>query len=172
MRRTLDEAGLNRLALAYVGRYATTQKKLSDYLMRKVRESDWADEHPPPISNIVNRMVTLNYVDDAAFAAMKGESLTRRGYGPLRVKMALRNAGIGSNDASDAQERADDAALESALAYAKKRKIGPFSVINTTDPKLKAKALASMCRAGHSYEVAARIVGCPPGAMEDDNRCD
>jgi regulatory protein len=154
----LNKAALDRLAIIYVGRYATTRKKLSDYLSRKVRERGWNDEEIPPIAAIVERMVALNYVNDEAFARMRAEGLTRRGYGPSRVALALRHAGINDEDAHDAKANSEAAAYESALAFAKRRRIGPFVRTPTSDQTQRNKALAAMCRAGHSYEIAQQIL--------------
>ncbi|KTW08260.1 RecX family transcriptional regulator, partial [Sphingomonas sanguinis] len=38
---------LERLALRYVERFATTEGKLVDYLTRKLRERGWAGEGAP-----------------------------------------------------------------------------------------------------------------------------
>ena len=37
----LDAAALERLALRYVERFATTRGRLTDYLTRKIRERGW-----------------------------------------------------------------------------------------------------------------------------------
>ena len=42
-RPPLNGETLNELALAYVGRFATTRAKLRSYLTRKVRERGWYD---------------------------------------------------------------------------------------------------------------------------------
>ena len=41
-RPPLDQEGLERLALFYAGRYATTRAKLRTYLKRKVAERGWS----------------------------------------------------------------------------------------------------------------------------------
>ncbi|HYZ48955.1 MAG TPA: RecX family transcriptional regulator, partial [Sphingomonas sp.] len=40
----LDAPALERFALRYVERYATTRARLADYLSRKLRERGWAGE--------------------------------------------------------------------------------------------------------------------------------
>ena len=87
----LDAAALERLALRYVERYATTRAKLAAYLARKLRERGSADAMPD-IEGLVERFANLGYVDDRAFgemraAAMEGdlpwiERLLARGVAP------------------------------------------------------------------------------------------
>ncbi len=166
----LDAAALDRLAITYVGRYATTGKRLSDYLLRKVRESGWNGDGAPPVAAIVERMIALSYIDDEAFARMKADALGRRGYGPLRVKMALRHAGVGEDDARGAHDSAEKTAFDSAVSFAKKRKFGPFSGGKAFDQAARTKAMAAMCRAGHSYEMASRVLrldGVPEDGWDD-----
>ena len=64
----LDPARLERLALRYVERFATTRAKLRRYLERKLRERGWGADAAPDTAALVERMAALGYVDDAAFA--------------------------------------------------------------------------------------------------------
>jgi regulatory protein len=165
----LDRAALERLALAYVSRYATTRKKLSDYLTRKIRTSGWAGDGAPPVDAIVARMAELRYIDDEAFARMRAEGLTRRGYGPQRVTLALRHAGITDEDASAAKTQSNADAEAAAYAFARRRKLGPFAISSANDPAADRKAIAAMCRAGHSYEIARKILSAPVDFVQDED---
>src|SRR3954463_3793690 len=98
-RPPLDEEGLERLALFYAGRYATTRARLDSYLRRKLRERGWEGSGEPPVAQVTERFAELGYVDDRAFAAGRAASLARRGYGERRVVQALRAAGIEEADA-------------------------------------------------------------------------
>src|SRR3546814_5926658 len=114
-RPPLDEEALERIALFYVGRYASTRAKLRTYLVRKVRERGWHDGGEPPVDSLVERISSLGYVDDAAFAASRAASLSRRGYGQRRVDQALTAAGIEEADAAPAKEQARAGAMAAAL---------------------------------------------------------
>ncbi|MET0270726.1 MAG: RecX family transcriptional regulator [Sphingomonas sp.] len=162
----LDAAGLERLALAYVGRYATTRAKLSAYLQRKLGERGWGGEGRPPVEPLVARCATLGYVDDRQFATMRAASLGRRGYGARRVGEALRAAGITVEDAVEARAGADDSAWETAVAFVRRRRIGPFAAA-PLDPDRRRKALAAMLRAGHGFEVSRRLIDAQPGDDPD-----
>ena len=72
---------MDRLALRYVERFATTRGKLSDYLTRKIRERGWAGERPADPVAVAQRMADLGYVNDRLYAEAKAGAMTRRGLG-------------------------------------------------------------------------------------------
>ena len=164
--RPLDAAGLNGLALAYLGKYATTRHKLRTYLARKLSERGWDGEDAAPIDAVVARCAELGYVDDAVFAEARGAALLRRGYGAQRVAAALRGAGIDSETAAPVRETAQEAALEAALAFARRKRIGPFAT-EPADPDQRRRHLAALLRAGHPFDIARRVAFAEPGATLD-----
>jgi regulatory protein len=161
-RPPLNDSTLQELALRYVGRFATTRAKLISYLHRKVRERGWAGEREPDLDALAERFAAQNYVDDAGFARSKALSLGRRGYGKSRLVQALRVAGVGEEDSTEARAIADEQAVESAIGFARRRRFGPFSD-TPADPKAKARALAAMIRAGHGFALSRAIVERDPG---------
>src|SRR3954469_17946627 len=122
-RPPLDEEGLERIALFYAGRYATTRAKLDAYLRRKLKERGWGGASEPPVARLTERFSELGYVDDCAFAAARAASLGRRGYGERRVVQALHAAGIEEADAAPALERTREGAMAAALRFAQKRRV-------------------------------------------------
>lgn len=162
----VDAKALEALALAYAGRYATTRRRLADYLKRKLREGGWAGAGEPPVAALVERMAALNYVDDRAFAAAKAASLGRRGYGERRIGGALKAAGIAEEDGADALAEARNGAWAAALRYAERRRIGPFAAA-AGDRAVREKAVAAMVRAGHPPALARRLAAAPPGEIPD-----
>jgi regulatory protein len=162
-RPPLDTERLSELALAYVGRFATTRAKLSSYLARKLRERGWDGERPPDITALVERLASLGYVDDAVYALSRSRALTARGYGARRVSQSLRAAGVGEEDSGAAREIAEGEAMESALRFARRRRLGPFGD-RPPDRAQTEKAIAAMIRAGHSFDVAKAILRLEPGS--------
>jgi regulatory protein len=169
-RPALDSAALERLALGYAGRFATSRARLADYLRRKLSERGWTGEADPPVAAIVERFVELGYVDDRALAEAKGRSLGARGYGERRLAAALGGLGIAEGDARDARDQASDTAWATALRFAERKRIGPFAS-QVGDDKAHRRAFAAMMRAGHSIDHARRIVSAPPGDVpgSDEN---
>jgi regulatory protein len=163
----LDRRKLDELALAYVGRFATTRAKLRSYLARKIRERGWDDQNEANLEAIANDFAEQGYIDDAAFALAKSQALTGRGYGKRRVLQTLRSAGVEQQHSEAAHDHADREALAAALHFARRRRLGPFAEAATGDPKQREKALAAMLRAGHPFAVAREIVSLPAGAEID-----
>lgn len=163
----LDEAALERLALRYAERYATSRAKLARYLLRKTRERGWeGGASEPPIAAIVARMAGFGYVDDRAFAAARAATLTRRGLGARRVAADLQAAGIDADDSAVPRAAAEAEALTAALHYARKRKIGPFAAA-APDRAGREKAVAALLRAGHPLDIARKIAAAAPGDEVD-----
>jgi regulatory protein len=165
-RPPLDRDRLNELALFYVGRYATTRAKLASYLRRKVRDRGWAGDGEPGIEHLVQRFAESGLVDDASFALAKSRSLSERGYGGGRVSQALRAAGIEETDGEAARELAREQAVDAAIRFARRRRIGPFAS-DQPDRKGREKALAAMIRAGHGFDLARAVVDDPLGSEID-----
>lgn len=165
----LDQARLEELALRYVWRFATTRAKLRSYLSRKVRERGWDGPGEPELERIAERFADLGYVDDSAFAHARAGSLSARGYGSRRIGQALSAAGVSGEDSREALEGAEAQALEAALRFAKRRRIGPFGD-GKREPAAREKALAAMIRAGHRFDIAKEVVDSPPGAQFDLER--
>lgn len=152
----LDTVRLEELALAYVARFATSAAKLENYLKRKLRERGWEGEGEPDPAEITARYVELGYIDDASYARARAGGLLQRGYGPQRVDQALRSSGI---DEDVRQEVAPKEAISRAavLRMAEKRRFGPFADAPADRPT-REKQLAAMVRAGHSFDMARKIL--------------
>ena len=164
-RPPLDKGRLDELALAYVGRFATSRAKLRAYLQRKLRERGWDGDQPADPGAVAERLAALGYVDDRAFASMKGRALTARGYGARRVGAALHAAGIAEDDGAEARKAAEVAAEASALRFARRRRLGPFAAVAANDRAARDKAVAAMLRAGHPLDIARRVIAMPAGEV-------
>jgi regulatory protein len=162
----LDSKRLQELALRYVGRYATTRAKLRAYLARKVRERGWTGPTEPDLDRLAGRLCELGYVDDAAYALAKSQALSSRGYGKRRLDEKLRLAGIDEADGAAARDHADSRAVDAAIRFAERRRIGPFAA-DSSDPRQREKAIAAMVRAGHPFGLARIIAALRPGASVD-----
>lgn len=167
-RPPLDAEALERLALHYVGRYATTRAKVKQYLARKVKERGWDGAAAPDIERLTERLSTLGYVDDAAFAAARSASLQRRGYGERRVAQSLKAAGIEAEDAAAVRDDMEKGAREAALRFAKRKRIGPFAP-SQPDREARQKAFAAMMRAGHPMDIVREVLNARPDDIPDSD---
>ena len=158
----LDAADLERFALRYVERYATTRGRLADYLKRKIRERGWSGEEAPDLTALAQRMADLGYVNDRLFAESKAGAMGRRGLGARRVGQALRHAGIEDSDLDAVAPVVEADSISSALAFARRKRIGPFAR-EVADRPAQEKQLGAMLRAGHALDLSRKIVRMAPG---------
>lgn len=163
--RPLDPALLQDLALGYAARYATTAAKLRRYLTRKLQERGWQGESAPDIDALIARLTALAYVDDRAWAQSRARDLTARGLGARRIAGALASAGVDKDDRPQADP---ETRLTTAIAFARRRRLGPFArdaaPDAVTDPRRRTRELAAMARAGHDFDVARRVLSAPDEA--------
>ena len=157
----LNGPALERLALRYVERFATTRGRLAAYLVRKIRERGWEGEAADPAA-LAERLAGLGYIDDRAFAETRATAMSRRGLGQRRVSGALRAAGIDAEDAAAVAPGIEARSLEAAMTFARRRRIGPYAQ-EPADRPLREKQVAAMIRGGHDFELSRKIVNLSPG---------
>ncbi len=165
--KPLNSESLRALALHYAGRYATTQAKLRQYLMRKHYERGWSADDPQPsaatiIEALAAEFAELGYVNDGAVAETKARSAIRRGYGLRRLSQDLDAAGISPSDSHSAREDAAASAHISAENFARRKRIGPYATAPASPDQMR-KQIAAFLRAGHSFDLAKRFVNAAPG---------
>lgn len=161
----LGPASLERLALRYVERFATTRGKLVDYLRRKLRERGWEGE-AADLPALAERLATLGYIDDRGFAEAKAAALGRRGLGARRVAGALMQARVEEADREALAPDIADRAVDAALAFARRKRLGPWGA-GEGDRAAREKQLAAMLRAGHPLDLSRRILALAPGVEPD-----
>ncbi len=160
----LNNRRLRDIALHYVGRYATTKAKLSTYLNRKIRERGWQEgEAYADLDAMMQDFAELGYVNDAAYADARARSFVRKGYGARRLEQDLHAAGISDFDASGARAETSSSTFASADAFARRKRIGPYSS-EPAPPERRQKQLQAFLRAGHSFDLARRFVQADPGS--------
>lgn len=157
-RPPLGQAQLDELALAYVGRFATSRARLVAYLERKLRERGWEGERPADPGAVAERLCQLGYVDDSAFAAGRARSMARRGYGRRRVTQSLSALGIAEEDREEALAVTNEQEIAAAVRFARRRRLGPFAPAPAQDRAEREKAYGAMIRAGHDARLARHIL--------------
>ena len=153
-------AYLERAALHYLERYASTAENLRRVLLRKARRrlgerGDPDDGLDADIAAVVERAVGSGLVDDGRFAEMKVGSLARRGTSTRAMRLRLRSKGVPADaaDAALAGFGADELAL--ARRHAERKRLGPYRV--PRDPGSRQRDIAALCRAGFPYRIAAQV---------------
>lgn len=164
--RKATPAYLERAALWYLQRYASSCENLRRILKRKVdgsardhdtdRDSGYAE-----IDALIKRFVGCGLLDDARFAEARARSLHERGMSPRTIRMRLIAKGITSAAADEAiaslEDEIGDLAAMAAYRYARRRRIGIFR-----DPAKRAahrdRDLAALARNGFGFDLARAMV--------------
>jgi regulatory protein len=165
--RTVDRALIERWALAYLGRFASSAENLRRVLLRRVRKRLAEDRAASADAAAIVEALVANYratglVDDAAYAAGRARSRLRRGQSLRTIRAGLAAKGVGAEDARAAIAGLGDGDpdLAAAIAFARRRRLGPFRRDGPDLPAGRAKELAAFARAGFARGVAEAVLRC------------
>lgn len=170
---------LQNAAVFYLERYASSAEGLRRVLRRRVSkarmlEAPVMENVDEAIEAVVQKFVTAGLLDDKAFAQTKARSLHRRGMSGRLTRQRLQVAGVGADDVEQAMAALDEELgtdpakreLQAALAFARRRRLGPFRVKDRDENK--ARDLASMARAGFAYALARKVIEtADPDALDE-----
>lgn len=168
---TLDEDALRRAALRYLERFDSTASNLRRVLAQKVRRSAARgvdvdlDEATHWIDAIVARFESSGIVDDRRFAEAYARGQRERGASRRAISTKLGAKGVDSATANavlDAlqKELGADAELAAARRFVKRKRLGPHRSKAGDAHRDRRRDLAALARAGYSFEVAKRALGC------------
>lgn len=178
--RTIDAALLEEWALSYLGRYASTAENLRQVLRRRVRrrlgaeasgDREDAAAAKTLIDALVQRYRETGLVNDAAYAAGRARRGVAQGRSLRRIAVGLAAKGVGAADTAAAiaslREEATDPELAAAIAFARRRRLGPFRRDphpHDRAPELHRAELAAFARAGFTRRTADSVLACPDEA--------
>jgi regulatory protein len=160
----LDAAALEAVALRYVERFQTTRARLVRHLAAKLRQRGWDGEGAPDLEALAERLAARGYLDEAAYAESRARAMAARGLGDGRVKKRLRADGLA--DAQVAEVLAPEDALARALAFARRKRLGPFGPV-PADRAEAARQVAAMVRAGHDLDTIKTLMTLQPEDLEE-----
>ena len=173
-----DEQRLGEAAVAHLARFAATEAGLRRVLLRRVDRWARAAEAEgredvarqaaaakAAAAAVARRMAAQGTVDDAAFAESRARRLLRTGRSRRAALAHLREKGVDAGTAAAALPEGEEAELSAALAFCRRRRIGPFATVEAT-PEARLKALAALARAGFGREVAGQALRMPPEEAE------
>lgn len=168
-------ARLEARALHYLERFPTTEARLRQVLLRRaLRDAERLELDPAEVRRTVDavlaRLIAGGLLDDRAFAANRARRLTLAGRSPARIRAALALKGLDSPSIATAlrevAEELPDPELVAAMAYARRRKLGPWGPAAGRAER-QAKDLAVLARAGFSFRVARKLLeAATPDALE------
>jgi regulatory protein len=172
---------LREAALLHLARYAATEAGLKRVLDRRIdRWAHAAEAEGQPreaiaaaaaaahaaAAEVARAMVQAGAVDDAAFAASRARRLARTGRSRRAIAAHLAAKGVDAEAAAAALPENEEAELDAALAYCRRRRIGPFAR-QAEDADVRRKALASLARGGFAHAVARRALAMDPEVAQD-----
>ena len=169
--RKITPRYLENASLAYLQRFASSSENLRRILKRKAErscnyhETD-LDEALLMIDELIIRYKSSGLLNDESYTQGMVASLRRRGGSKRAIIARLRHKGLPLELINETLDKIDSEINEHEISpemhagfrYAKRRRLGPFR----TQPSLdrQDKELASMGRAGFSYEIAKAVINC------------
>lgn len=164
--RKVTPTSLENIALYYLERFATSSENLRQVLTRRVQRSARYHETDVEacgqlIDDLIKRYLDSGLLDDRAYARAQCASLNRRGKSLRAIRVTLQQKRVPSYIIDETLEALHEEVAEpdlaAAVAYARKRRIGPYRKTDTPPENLD-KELAALARNGFSYSLARRIV--------------
>lgn len=154
--RPVTAAYLERAALAYLERYASSRANLRAVLLRKARRRGGAAPDGDlllAIDRVVETAARSGLVDDRLYAEAKLHGLLGRGASARSARARLAAKGLEPDTIAAALAEAAPDEFAQARRYAQRRRLGPFRAI--LDASRRERDLAVLARAGFSYRAAA-----------------
>lgn len=170
MVRDLSEEKLREAALRHLERYSSSAANLRAVLMRRVRrrtkDEGEKGQAALAIDRIVERFAEVGLLDDRAYAERRAEVMHRQGKSLRAVRADLIARGIERKIAGEVvrafEEKIGDPDLSAAMAYARKRRLGPFRVEERE--AFRERDATKLLRRGFDWDVVERVMrGPPPG---------
>jgi regulatory protein len=176
-----NAARLREAALAHLARFAATEAGLRRVLERRI--SRWARAAEAEgqareaiaaataalhveITSLAQSLVVAGAVDDAAFAESRARRLARSGHSRRAIAAHLAAKGIETETAAAALPEGEEAELLAAIAFCRRRRLGPFARV-APDAPARVKALAALARGGFAQGVARRALSMDPTEAEE-----
>jgi len=158
---------LENVALYYLQRFAASSESLRRVLMRRVSKSAYYLDTDPTegaayVEDIISRFQGSGLLDDTIYAEGQVKSLFRRGLSRRAISSRLMEKGV-DRAIIDTQLNAllednPDPDLKAAIAFAKRRRLGPFRPADQR-PDRRQRDLASLARGGFDFETANKVIG-------------
>jgi len=157
---------LENVALYYLQRFAASSESLRRVLMRRVSKSAYYLDTDPAegaafVEDIICRFQGSGLLDDTIYAEGQVKSLFRRGLSRRAITNRLMAKGVDraiiETQLDTLLENNPDPDLKAAIAFAKRRRLGPFRPANQR-PDRRQRDLASLARGGFDFDTANKVI--------------
>lgn len=180
--KAVDPAWLERAALHYLERYASSADNLRRVLQRKARRRIFGGEDSLPddldvwIAALIEKLTRLKLLNDQAYAETRLRRQLAEGKSIGSIKRGMVAKGVGEAALKNAFSRMEAERDEpisdwpAAKAYARKRRLGPYRSDPEQRKAMRQKDMAALARRGFSQDVARRILAAEDAAaLESSN---
>lgn len=165
--RRISAGYLENAALHYLERFASSTENLRRVLMRKVLRAaqHWGDdpaEGAALVEALIDRYQRAQLLNDSQYAEARSRSLHRRGGSTRMIRAKLAAKGVEADIIDGAlddlrEDVGDDPDLAAAVAFARRRRLGPFRPPEAREAN-RDRDMAALGRAGFSHEIARKLV--------------
>ena len=162
------KARLRNVALYYLDRFESSEENLRSVLKRRIDKYAFFDKAYNPTlayqwaEEVIAECLKQNFVNDTRYVEFKVNSYLNAGKSRRYIEQKLKQKGIDENVVAQFFDDDNYSELETALNFARKKKIGRFRIDESARLENRQKDLAALVRAGFDYDVAKTV-------LEDEN---
>jgi regulatory protein len=170
--KRITEDYLYNSGLYYLNRFASSTQNFRWVMNRKIKRS--CDFYPEQsieqcaelLEKTIKKFQNAGLLNDELYASLYFRSLRGSGHSRKSILSKMTSKGLDRALIEDAFEKESceseiEPEFKSALLYARKKRLGCFG------DKEEKKSLASMARAGFSYNMAQKIINLDPQEGSD-----
>lgn len=181
--KKISERYLYNSGLAYLQRFPASSSHFRSVMMRKIQKS--SHHHPEQniedceklLDDLIIKFQDMALLDDEAYLKGMVTSLRRRGLSSLQINMKLRQKGYDTGaikhelqkhdeDEYQLEEQSEENGdIYAAVVFARKKRLGPYDIAQRKTPE---KSLATMARAGYSFDVAKKTLALSMEEIEEN----
>lgn len=158
------KARLRNIALYYLERFESSESNLYDVLKRRVDKYVFENKEYNPeqayqwIREIIDECSKQNFVNDERFASFRVKSYLKAGKSRCYIEQKLKQKGISKDIISKIFDEIDYSEFDTALDFARRKKICAFRKDYESRIANRQKDLATLVRSGFSYDIAKDIL--------------
>lgn len=164
--KKITEKYLYNAGLAYLQRFPASTAHFRTVMMRKIDRScrhhtdQSREDSIALLDKTIEKFQSLALLDDEGYTRGMITSLRARGASARAIHAKLQQKGLKPDIIQDTLKDIDnenddeDAELAAALKFARRKKLGPYCTKDTPEDK----QLATLARAGFSYDICKKII--------------
>ena len=178
MTKPMTQKRLYNITLFYLSKYEASSEKVRQMLRRRLEKAVFNGEEIPVeapqwIENIIQKMITLHYIDDSRYTENQVRILSSQGKSENFIICKLQQSGISADLTRSFLEKQDESDIDRAVNWLKHHRKGGFRThFPQTDEEIRLiyqKDMAALGRAGFSYQTAKEALSQSQVIFPDAN---